>query len=43
MTKELKKKRSSRPVGGAEMGGWVERTSGKVGAGGLGGPTFVCR
>ena len=41
-TKELKKKHSSRPVGGAEMGSWVERTCGKAEAGGLGGPTFEC-
>ena len=31
-TKEIKKKHSSRPVAGAEMGSWVERTRGKVGA-----------
>ena len=36
-TKELKKKHSSRPVGGAE------RTCSKAAAGGQGGPTFVCR
>ena len=42
-TKELKKKHSSRPVGGAEMGSQVERTHGKAVAGGLGGPTFKCR
>ena len=35
-TKELKKKLSSRLVGGAEMGSWVERTRGKVVAGGRG-------
>ena len=35
-TKELKKKHSSRLVGGAERGSWVERTLGKVAAGGLG-------
>ena len=29
-TKELKKKHSSRPVGGVEMGSWAERTHGKV-------------
>ena len=40
-TKELKKKHSSRPVGGAEMGSRVERTHGKVVAGGADGPTFV--
>ena len=32
-TKELKKKHSSRPVGGAETGCWSERTQGKVVAG----------
>ena len=31
-TKELKKKHSSRPGGGAEMGSWAERTHGKVAA-----------
>ena len=49
-TKELKKKHSSRPVGGAEMGS-VERTHSKAvarglseaAAGGAGGPTFACR
>ena len=49
-TKELKKKHSSRPVGGAETGGRVERTPskaaagrpGKVVAGELGGSTFRC-
>ena len=50
-TKEIKKKHSSRPVGGVEMGSWVERTPSKVVAGGpgeeevacgLGGPTFSC-
>ena len=52
-TKELKKKHSSRPVGGAEMGseggedlrqgsGW--RTGlGEVAAGGVDGPTFMCK
>ena len=30
MTKELKKKHSSRPIGGAEMGSWAERTHGKM-------------
>ena len=30
-TKKLKKKHSSRPVGGAETGSWVERTQGKAG------------
>ena len=29
-TKEIKKKHSSRPVGGAEMGSRAERTRGKV-------------
>ena len=33
-TKEIKKKHSSRPVGGAENGTPVERTRGKVAAGG---------
>ena len=33
--KELKKKHSSRPVGGVKTGSWVERTPGKVAAGGL--------
>ena len=50
-TKELKKKHSSRPVEGAELGSEVERTCGKVVAsrsceavaGGPGGPTFACR
>ena len=50
-TKELKKKHSSRPVGGAEMGSWVERIRGKAEAGGpgevaagrQGSPTFACR
>ena len=32
-TKELKKKHSFRPVGGAEMGARAERRSGKVAAG----------
>ena len=51
-TKELKKKHSFRPVGGAEMGsqgredarqGSSWRTGeGKVMAGGAAGPTFVC-
>ena len=49
--KELKKKQSSRPVGGAEMGSRTERTHSKVVAGGpgevvadgLGVPTFMCR
>ena len=35
-TKELKKKHSSRPVGGAETGSWVERTLGKAVVGGPG-------
>ena len=49
-TKEIKKKHSSRPVGGAEMCSQVERTRGKAAAGGpcevvdcgVVGPTFVC-
>ena len=51
-TKEIKKKHSSRQVGGAEMGSRVERTRGKAAAGrtrvseaaagGAGGPTFTC-
>ena len=40
-TKELKKKHSSRPVGGAKTGRWVERTRGKVAACGLGSPTWA--
>ena len=32
-TKEIKKKHSSRPVGGAETGSWAERTHGKAAAG----------
>ena len=35
-TKELKKKHSPRPVGGAEMGSQVERTYRKAAAGGPG-------
>ena len=35
-TKEIKKKHSSRPVGGTEMGSWVEMTRSKAAAGGLG-------
>ena len=35
-TKELKEIHSSRPVGGAEMGSWAERTHGKTVAGGPG-------
>ena len=35
-TKELKKKHSSRPVGGAEWAARVEKTCGKVEAGGMG-------
>ena len=35
-TKEIKKKHSSRLVGGAEMGSWVDRTCGKAAVGGLG-------
>ena len=49
-TKELKKKLSSRLVGGVGMAARVMRTSGKVAAGGLGrvaaggvgDPSFVC-
>ena len=41
-TKEIKNKHLSRLVGGAEMGTGVER-QGKAVAGGLGGPTFICR
>ena len=33
-TKELKKKHSTKPVEGAEMGSWAERTHGKAAAGG---------
>ena len=33
-TKELKKKHSSRPVGGVEMGSWAKRTLAKLAAGG---------
>ena len=42
-TKDLKKKHSSRTVGGAEMGNQAERIHVKAAAGGLGGPTFACR
>ena len=42
-TEELKKKYSCRPVGGAEMGSWTERTRGKVVDGEARGPTFACR
>ena len=50
-TKELKKKHSLRPVGGAEMGSQAERTRGKAAAGvpgeaadfRLSGPTLMCR
>ena len=41
-TKELKKKHSSRLVGGAERGSWVERTHSKAAARGAGSPTFMC-
>ena len=52
-TKKLKKKHSSRLVGGAEMGSqggqnlgqgssW-KTAAGKVEAGGVGSPTFACR
>ena len=51
ITKKLKKKHSSIPVGGAETGNQAERTHGKAVAGGLaevlacrlGSPTFMCR
>ena len=52
MTKELKKKHSFRMVGGVEMGSWGGEDArqgggwrtgaGKVAAGRVGGPTFVC-
>ena len=50
-TKELKKKHSSRPVGGAETGSQAERIQGEAAAGGpvevadcgLGSPTLACR
>ena len=45
-TKELKKKHSSRPVGGAETGSRGEVVAGgpsEAEAWGLGGPTFVFR
>ena len=42
-TKESKRKHSSRPVGGVEMGSRVERTHDKAAAGRPGGPTFVGR
>ena len=49
-TKELKKKHSSRLVGGVEMGSWggearqwLEDQVGEVAAGGLGSPTFAFR
>ena len=32
-TKELRKTHSSRPVGGVEMGSWVERTGGQAATG----------
>ena len=35
-TKELKKKHSPRPAGGAETGSWVERTHSEAVAGGAG-------
>ena len=41
--KELKKKHSSRPVGGVKMDSGVERTRSKVVDGRPGGPTFACR
>ena len=40
-TKELKKKYSSRQVGGAETAVREERTCGKEAAGGLGSPTIA--
>ena len=51
-TKGLKKKHSSRLVGGVETGSWTERTGaskeaaggpGEVVADGAGGPTLTCR
>ena len=54
-TKEVKKKHSSRLVGGVEMGSqgrkdmwrgggwWLAAGAGMAVAGGPGGPTFVCR
>ena len=42
-TKELKKKHSPRPVGGAEMGSRAERMHGESAAGRVGSPTFACR
>ena len=50
-TKELKKKYSSRTVGGEELGSQVERTRSKAAAGKLGdvvagragSPTFACK
>ena len=42
-TKELKKKHTSRPVGGVKMDSGVERTRSKVVDGRPGGPTFACR
>ena len=45
-TKELKKKYSPRPVGGAEMGSWGRNSwkteAGEVAAGRVGSPTFAC-
>ena len=40
ITKEVKKKHSSRPLGGAEMDSWAESTLSKEAVGGPGGPTF---
>ena len=40
-TKELKKKHSFRVVGGAEMGSWVKRMSGKAVVGRPGSPRFA--
>ena len=42
-TKELKKKHSSRPVGGQRQAARVEKTHNKAAAGRLGSPTFVYR
>ena len=50
-TKEIKKKHSSRVVGRMETDSWVKRTHSKAAAGGPGkvvagrldGPIFVCR
>ena len=42
-TKETKKKHSFRPIGGAEMGSWAERTGGKAVASRQGGPICARR